>query len=132
MSENQFNPKEERDCYSCAYIGHKQGTAHKGCKRNFSVGTSIPATLMNKKTGTSEPTACYIDLNAVKCAKLENGKKVACILKVNQWTRMFPLDFDPRWVVVCLGWSKEADERFVVERSPLEQMFGILGSEGRI
>jgi hypothetical protein len=132
MSENQFNPKEGRDCFSCVYIEHKQGTSHKACMRTFQVGDFLSGILSNKTTGTKIQTATYIDYKASVILPKEGGKQVACVLTLNQWSRMFPLDYDPTWVLACLGWSKDRDERFVTKHSAIEKMMGVLGSVGRI
>lgn len=136
MSKEMFNPPEGRDCLSCAYIENKQGTAHKGCKRDFTVGKYLSATLSNETTGRIEKVAVYIDsLTAKMIASGKATKKewqIACTIRINKWTKMFPLDFDPTWVVACIGWSTELDEHLVKKRSPLEEMIGILGSVGRI
>jgi len=124
----KFNPKEGRDCFCCAYKKDKSGTAHKACNRNFPFGIFLSGTLINKETNKSEDISIYIDPVATKIT----GEKVVCVLSSNQWTRSFPVDFDPIWVRACLGWSKEIDKRLVRRYDPLTEMLGIMGSAGRI
>jgi hypothetical protein len=131
--ELQYNPKEGRNCISCAYNEKKMGTAHRNCMRTFQVGKYLPAKLTNEDTKQVQNVACYIDqASAEMVVKGELKVQVACTIKINQWSRMFPIDYDPHWVVVCTGWSKERDERFTREDTPFDQMMGILGSVGRI
>jgi len=130
--EIQYNPKEGRDCHSCAYNENKQGTAHKACMRGFLLGDFLPMILTKAITGTQTQAATYIDYKSAVLLEKEGAKQVVCTIQLNQWSKMFPLDYDPTWVVVCLGWSKERDERIVRESSPLDEMMVILGSVGRI
>lgn len=128
-----FNPKEGNNCYNCGYCEtYSRGTAHKRCQRNF-VLSPLKGKVTNNKTGKQEAMNVYLDQTMselIKKKELEG--QVACLVVPNQWSRMFPLDYDPRWVYVCLGWSKTADPRFVKKPSALEQAFAILGSVGRI
>lgn len=131
--KKHFNPKEGRDCNSCGYIENKIGTTHKACMRNFQVGRYLPAHLKNNNTGKTEEVIVFIDQTSAKMViKGEMKVQVACTTKINQWTRMFPLDFAPIWIVVCTGWSEERDKQFIREETPFDQMMGILGSVGRI
>lgn len=133
MVEENYNPKEGLDCHSCGYKESLQGSAHKSCLRNFQVGKFMYATLNNEITKKSEQVAVYIDQTSAKMVVNEDlSVQVACTLNINQWSRMFPLDYDPRWVVVCTGWSKKPDKQFVTEKTAMERMIGVLGSAGRI
>ncbi len=131
--ENQFNSKEGRNCFSCAYKENLMGSAHKSCLRNFQVGKFLPARLTNETTKKVEQVAVYIDQTSTQMV-IEGALKVqiACTMKINRWSKLFPLDFAPIWVVVCTGWSKESDKQFITEKTPMERMIGILGSVGRI
>ncbi len=133
MIKELFNPDKGRGCQSCAYLEKKRGNEHNGCLRNFPLGVFLNGTLTTGIEMRKEDVAVYIDANSVKMvAKGELDNPIACTVRINKFTKTFPLDFDTRWVVACLGWSDEPDERFITKRSGLEEIVGILGSVGRI